>query len=297
MYGLFGISEENVATEHAIDPKCSPATLTASKPDLSSSWALLPTDQTGKQTNESNGPSLLGLNEADEGPQDGESLVTQPQLVMATPSPRDNMPVLAAQPTNIDETDPVVDGECSQAMALAAALRENQELKARLAAMHNLITGGLNHVLEEADKISPAPDSTGTALDNDNMQTVHKQSAGISSNLAIRSMPAFGLGAGISALYGASVNCFRWPRTRFARITAGTALFTLAAAGIYGGLRHTGKINKIDLSKICNLVPRGHNPSSLATSSCNAATSVYTAANSVGSSLQNTLNTFPTQMQ
>lgn len=184
--------------------------------------------------------------------------------VLATPSPRAEQQVVRVLATetidestqcrvDVDERAEAAARIAANEQALAAALAENERLKQRLIAMHSLITGGLHHVLQEADKISPPPSQAATPRAGHGVPArlnpapgtcdgVESFSSWQARLLALVRRPALGISTGI----GSVATYVRWPRSRLAHFCAAT----LAATGIYCGLRYTGRIDKISLSKV-----------------------------------------------
>jgi hypothetical protein len=171
--------------------------------------------------------------------------------------------------------------------ALAAALAENEQLKQRLSAMHSLITGGLHQVLEEAHKISPPPSQTATPRAGSGEASSSSSSSLFSTPgkggppvesikswqqrlVSLVTGPALCISAGVGSV--ATAAYVRWPRTRFARLCA----TTLAAAAIYGGLRYSGRIGKIELG---SLLPRIHNSGAATAAAAAAAASCTSPSN------------------
>merc|ERR1711988_417591 len=94
--------------------------------------------------------------------------------------------------------------------------------------------------------------------------------------------PALCISAGAGSV--ATATFLRWPRTRFARL----CVTTLAAATIYGGLRYTGRIGKIELGSLlphlCNSGAATAAAAAAAAASCTSLPNVSTKDGSVSGS-------------
>jgi hypothetical protein len=138
-------------------------------------------------------------------------------------------------------------------LALASALQENEELKHKLTAMQELISGALNDVMQEANKISPKASDGADGDFDDDKDDSNSTSKPTESRLAVAwhglgariPRPSSLLGVGLGLGLGGGFYKFlskrgragtRWmPRARLGRVititlgTAGLAAATCAA--------------------------------------------------------------------